>query len=340
MPELVKYTKELTNLISESGNLLIISHINPDGDAIGSQLALYHFLQSKGIEAAMMVPNNLQEFLKWMDGSDKIEIYIKNRQKCRKMIETADLIIMVDFNQSHRLGEAEEAVKKSGARKVVIDHHLNPSDFADLVISDPAKSSTAEIMYELVSEINEGPFISVPFAEAIYVGIVTDTGNFVHGNYTPGTFRITADLIETGIDKSRILNLVYNTFSADRMKLLGFALNQRMVVLPEFKTAYIYLTKEDLDNHKHSKGDTEGFVNLPLSINGIHFTALFIEKVNFVKLSFRSKGSFPTNEFATRYFGGGGHLNASGGEYYDTLDNTIDHFLKALQENIWRFEEQ
>ncbi len=288
----------------------------------------------------MIAPNNLQEFLKWMDGSDLIEVFIKDRKKCRKIIDDADLIIMVDFNQSHRLGEAEEPVTKSLAKRIIIDHHLDPANFADIIISDPSKCSTAELMYELIRSLNGEPFNNKSFAEAIYVGIVTDTGNFEHGNYTPATFRIAADLLENGIKKEKILNLVYNNFSSERMKLLGFAMNKRMVVLPESKTAYIWLTREDLNNYNHCKGDTEGFVNLPLSISGIHFTALFIEKENFIKMSFRSKGSFPTNEFASKYFGGGGHLNASGGEYYDSLQNTIEYFLKALSENIWRFGEE
>ncbi|HLN54537.1 MAG TPA: bifunctional oligoribonuclease/PAP phosphatase NrnA [Bacteroidales bacterium] len=340
MLELSKYTKELENLLSVSRNIVIISHINPDGDAIGSQLALYHYLLDKGKTAAMIAPNNLQEFLKWMDGSELINVFIRDRKKCRAIIDEADLIVMVDFNQSNRLGEAEEPVMSAQAKKVIIDHHLNPAEFADIIISDPAKCSTAELMYELVKIMNGGPFSSKAFAECVYVGIVTDTGNFVHGNYTPETFRITADLLETGIRKERILNLVYNNFSSDRMKLLGFALNQRMVVLPDMKTAYIWLTREDLESYKHCKGDTEGFVNLPLSISGIHFSVLFIEKENFIKLSLRSKGCFSTNEFASRYFGGGGHLNASGGEHYDSLQNTIDYFLKALEENTWRFENE
>jgi phosphoesterase RecJ-like protein len=301
-------------------------------------MALYYYLKSIGKETGLMTPNNLQEFLKWMDGSDLINVFIRDRKKCRKLIEEADLIIMLDFNQSNRLGEAEEPVLKSKAKKVIIDHHLDPGTFADFTISDPQKCATAEIVFEIVTALNGAPFRNRSFSEAIYVGIITDTGNFEHGSYSPDTFRIVAEIMESGIDKSRILNLIYNNFSAERMRLLGYALNKRMVVLPDLKTAYIYLTKEDLLQYSHVKGDTEGFVNMPLSIKGIHFTALFIEKEGFIKMSFRSKGLFPTNEFASKYFGGGGHLNASGGEYTDTLENTIDYFLKSLIENAWRFE--
>ena len=340
MIDLSKYTKELSKLFLSSENILLISHINPDGDAIGSQLALYHYLKTRGKNVGLMAPNYLQEFLKWMDGADQINIFIKDRKKCRKLIVEADLIVMLDFNQSNRLGEAEDLVIVSNARKVVIDHHLGPGSFADLIISEPSKCSTSEIVHELVCEMNGAQFISRPYAEALYVGIITDTGNFEHGSYSSRTFRIVADLLDSGIEKGKILNLIYNNFSSDRIRLLGFALNKRMVVIPEYKTAYIFLSKDDLKEYNHVKGDTEGFVNMPLSIKGINFSALFIEKDGFIKLSFRSKGQFPSNEFAVQYFSGGGHLNASGGEYTDTLDNTIDFFLKVLKENAWRFEDK
>jgi bifunctional oligoribonuclease and PAP phosphatase NrnA len=338
--DLSKYTKELSKLFSSSENILIICHINPDGDSVGAQLALYHYFKAIGKNVSLMAPNNIQEFLKWMDGADQINIFIKERKKSKILIEKADLIIMLDFNQSGRLGEAEDLVIGSKAKKVVIDHHLDPEYFADLIISDPSKCSTSELVHELLCEISSVKFINRSYAEALYVGIITDTGNFEHGAYSSRTFRIVADLLDSGIIKEKIINLIYNNFSSDRIRLQGFALNQRMVVIPEYKTAYIYLSKNDLKEYNHVKGDTEGFVNMPLSIKGINFSALFIEKDSFIKLSFRSKGQFPSNEFASLYFSGGGHLNASGGEYTDTMDNTIAYFLKVLKENVWRFEDQ
>lgn len=334
MPESPKFTKELAEFFTASENILLISHVNPDGDAIGAQLALYHYLKSTGKLAGMLAPNNLQEFLKWMDGAELINIFIRQREKCREMIEKADLIVMLDFNQSNRLGEAENLVLSSKARKVVIDHHLNPDKFADLIISDPSVCSTSELIYNILTIINGKPFICKPYAEALYVGIITDTGNFEHGNYSGHTFRIVADLLETGIDKGMIQNLIYNNFSADRMRLLGYALNEKMVILPEYQTAYIHLSKAELASFNYVKGDTEGFVNMPLSINGVVFSVFFVEKDGFVKLSLRSKGTFPVNEFASRFFYGGGHLNASGGEYPDTLENTIAYFLRMLRENF------
>jgi len=338
--DLSKYTKELSKLFSSSENILIICHINPDGDAVGAQLALYHYFKAKGKNVSLLAPNYLQEFLKWLDGADQINIFIKDRKKSRMLIDKADLIVMLDFNHPGRLGEAEDSVTASKAKKVVIDHHLDPENFADLIISDPGKCSTSELVHELICEINGEEFMNRSYAEALYVGIITDTGNFEHGAYSSRTFRIVADLLDSGIVKEKIINLIYNNFSSDRIRLQGFALNQRMVVIPEFKTAYIHLSKDDMKAYNHVKGDTEGFVNMPLSIKGINFSALFIEKDNFIKLSFRSKGQFPSNEFASLYFSGGGHLNASGGEYTDTLVNTIAYFLQILKENVWRFENQ
>lgn len=339
MFEPAKYTKELSKYLSESDNILLICHVNPDGDSVGSQLALYHYLVSKGKNVSMLSPNYLQEFLKWMDGVDKIHVFIRDRVTGKKIIESADLILMLDFNQSGRLGEAEELVMKSSARKIIIDHHLNFRPFTEFSITDSSICSTSEIIHSLVCSLNGGPFISRPYAEAIYVGIITDTGNFEHGSFTGDTFRLVADLIDTGIDRARIYNLVFNNFTADRMRLKGFALNEKMIILPEYHTAYITLTRSELKKYKYNKGDTEGFVNMPLSISEVQFSALFIEKQGFIKLSFRSKGDFPVNEFAEKYFSGGGHKNAAGGEYFESLEDTINYFLVSLKKESSKMEQ-
>ena len=331
MLELGKYKKELSDYLNRADNILLICHINPDGDSIGSMLALFSYLSSKGKNVGMISPNYLQEFLLWMKGADRINIFIRDRNICLKQIEKADLIIMLDFNQSNRLGEAEKPVLQSSARKVVIDHHLDSDNFYDLIISDPGRSSTAEIIHELVCMLNDGLFNEISYAEAIYVGIITDTGNFEHGSFTGNTFRLIADLLDTGIDKDRIFNLVFNNFTESRTRLLGYALYEKMVVIPEYKTAYITLTRDELKRFNYHRGDTEGFVNLPLSINGIDFSALFIEKEGFIKISFRSRGDFSVNSFAGKYFQGGGHFNAAGGDYYDSLENTVSYFLDMLK---------
>jgi bifunctional oligoribonuclease and PAP phosphatase NrnA len=336
--DLAKYTKELSNHLLASENILLICHVNPDGDAIGSQLALYHYLRYCGKNVEMISPNYLQEFIKWMNGAEQINIFIKDRSGCRTLIERSDLIIMLDFNQSNRLGEAEEPVLASKARKIIIDHHVNSADFSDLLISDYTKCSTSELLHQLITIHNKGIFTDVPYSEAIYVGIVTDTGNFDHGSYTGDTFRTIGALLDSGIEKERIFNLVFNNFSADRMRLQGYTLNERMVILEEYSTAYIFLTKDDLKKYNYRKGDTEGFVNLPLSISGINFTAFFVEKDGYIKLSFRSKGSFSVSGFAEKYFAGGGHRNASGGDYYDTLDNTLVYFLEVLKGEEWNIK--
>jgi phosphoesterase RecJ-like protein len=329
--DLSKYTKELSKHLNTADNILLVCHVNPDGDAIGSQLALYHYLISIGKKVEMISPNYLQEFLKWMDGVEKIHIYIRERKKCREIIGNADLIIMLDFNQANRLGEAEQYFLRTKATKVVIDHHLNSKSFTDLLITDSSRCSTSELVYEIISDLNNGPYLEKAYNEAVYVGIVTDTGNFEHGSYTGDTFRIIADLLNFGLDKDRIFNHIFSNFSVERMRLQGYALNEKMVVLPEYRTAYISLTRDDLTRFNYKKGDTEGFVNLPLSISGIIFSALFIEKDGFIKLSFRSRGDFSVSDFAERYFKGGGHLNAAGGDHYDTLEKTLDYFLDALK---------
>ena len=340
MLDLAKYTKELSKLFETSANILLVSHINPDGDTIGSQLALFQYLNYQGKKVQMISPNNLQEFLKWMDGTDMIYIYIKDRKKCIQLIKEADLIVMLDFNQPNRLGEAEKYILSSTASKVIIDHHINPHDIASLIISDPERCSTTELVHELLTLMHRKPVMNKSYAEDIYVGIITDTGNFEHGAYSGRTLRLVADLLETGIDKEKIIDVVYNNFSVDRMRLQGLALNKRMTVMPEYKTAYISLSKQDLLEYNHVNGDTEGFVNMPLSIKGIIFSVLFVEKENFVKISFRSRGKFPVNEFASKYFLGGGHINASGGEYHDTLENTVSYFLRILNENEGLIKEE
>jgi len=326
-----KYKKELLHYLNNSGNILLICHVNPDGDSIGSMLALYYYLKHLGKNVNMISPNYLQDFLAWMEGVEEINIYIRKRKKCKNIIEKSDLIIMFDFNQSNRPGEAEESILNSKAKKIVVDHHLNSGSFYDLMISNPGSCSTSEIVHELVSAMNGGVISLKGYIEAIYVGIITDTGNFEHGSFTGETFRIVAELLDAGLDRARIYNLVFNNFTESRIRLLGYTVFKKMIILHEYRTAYIVLTKKELIRFNYRKGDTEGFVNLPLTIKDVDFSALFIEKEGFVKLSFRSKGNFSVNEFAEKYFGGGGHYHAAGGDYYDTLENTVNYFLDVLK---------
>ncbi len=310
----------------------MLTHINPDGDAIGSLLGLYHYFMQHGFKTYAIAPNNFPSFLKWLPGADKIVCFSREKERADEMIQEADVIFNLDFNDPERLGEMSKLITRSNAIKILIDHHPNPKTFNHLDISDTSVSSTAELIYLLLARLDNKPFLTREVAENLYTGIMTDTGCFSYNSSFGQTFRVTADLLESGIDKEIIFDRVYNNFSEDRMRLAGYALNRKMVVLKKYHTAYIWLTKKELRQFNHSLGDTEGFVNMPLSIEGIRFSALFIEKENHVKISFRSKGSFPVNRFAERHFNGGGHRNASGGESPEDLDNTLQRFEALLND--------
>jgi phosphoesterase RecJ-like protein len=330
VPEFGKYTKELKKLIEEADHILLICHINPDGDAIGAMLAMRRWIISRGKEPGMISPNALQKFLLWMKDVDMVVDFHHNPAIGTELINSADLIIMVDFNATSRMGKAEQLVIGSTAKKVMIDHHPDPSAFADLVISDVSRSSTSELVYFLVNGMEGSEFNDSDFITAVYVGIITDTGNFEHGYYTGDTMRTVGHLLDMGVDKERIYDHIFSNFSPDRIRLKGFALHSRMVVHPELHTAYIWLTKEDLDRFHHVKGDTEGFANVLLTMNGIVLSVLFIERTGFVKMSLRSKGSFNANELSRKCFNGGGHRNAAGGEMKGTIHEVVNHFENTL----------
>lgn len=330
MPEFGKYTKELKKLIDDAGHILLICHINPDGDAIGAMLALRRWIMSRGKDARMISPNALQKFLLWMKDVDMVVDFHHNPAEGTDLIRNADLIIMVDFNATSRMGKAEQLVVTSGAKKVMIDHHPDPSAPADLIVSDISRSSTSELVYFLVNGMEGSEYNDSEFITAVYVGIITDTGNFEHGYYTGDTMRTVGHLLDMGVDKERVYNHIFSNFSPDRIRLKGFALHSRMVVHPDLHTAYIWLTKEDLDRFHHVKGDTEGFANVLLTMNGIVLSVLFIERTGFVKMSLRSKGSFNANELSRKCFNGGGHRNAAGGEMKGSIHEVINHFENTL----------
>ena len=247
-----------------------------------------------------------------------------------KLINEADLIIMVDFNSTSRMGKAEQLVLASKAKKVMIDHHPDPGNFTDLKITDISRSSTSELIYFLVNAMEGSEFDDSDFITAVYVGIITDTGNFEHGYYTGDTMRTVGHLLDKGVDKEKIHNHIFSNFSPDRIRLKGFALHSRMVVHPDLHTAYIWLTKEDLLRFNHVKGDTEGFANVLLTMKGIVLSVLFVERTGFVKMSLRSKGSFNANVLSRQCFNGGGHRNAAGGEMKGTIHDVVQHFEDTL----------
>lgn len=311
-------------------NYLIVTHVNPDGDAIGSTLGLYHVMKELNLKVKVMVPNNFPSFLKWMPGANKIYNYEHLKEKADDIINEADIIFCLDFNAVNRLGNMAKPFKMASAKKVLIDHHPDPENFCDDCYTDTSSSSTAEIVYNLISCAFNKKQLTRESAINLYTGILTDTGSFSFNSSNPNTFRTIAELLGYGIDKDKIYSNVYDNYSEDRMRLLGYSLYSKMKVSREYQTAYIYLDKKELEDFNFKIGDTEGFVNYPFSIKGIRFTALFLEKKEHVKISFRSKGNFSCNEFARNHFDGGGHKNAAGGESKLPLEKTMNKFLNKL----------
>ena len=331
--ETAKYNKLLSDLLDKSDNIVLVCHHNPDGDAIGSMLGLNRYLKLRGKSPVMVSPNQIQEFLMWMKNVDSIIVSEKNPGRALKNIKEAELIIMLDFNHIDRSGKLKNHIQSSGAKKILVDHHPDPEINVDLLISEPEFSSTAELIFSLVKDIEGEYCIDHDFMEAIYVGMITDTGNFSFGTFDGNTLREVAMMLDNGLDKDSIVSSVYDNFSINRLRLKGFATYDRLVYLEDYNTAYIYLSRADLDRFKHKVGDTEGFVNTPLSVEGIILSALFIEKENHIKVSLRSKGDFNVNALAAQYFNGGGHMNAAGGRFNGTMKECLEYF-EGLLDNL------
>ncbi len=320
----------LSSLLKTNPTIVLVSHTNPDGDALGSTLALYQVLKALGHKVTAIVPNTYPSFLEWMTCINEVVI-AENKQKfTEKAIKEADIVICLDFNAFHRVERLENYLTKSKAVKVLIDHHLEPANYFDISISDVSVSSTSELVYNLIEDLGYEAHIDQGVAECLYVGIMTDTGSFSYSCNHERTYIITSRLIAKGIDPQRVHNLVYDTFSENRLRLLGHLLRNKMVVAPQFKTAYISLSLADQKKYNYQIGDSEGIVNYALSIEGIRLAAFFTEKKDKVRISFRSKGDFSVNELARTYFDGGGHKNAAGGNSYTTLIKTKRYFESLL----------
>ncbi|WP_106792660.1 bifunctional oligoribonuclease/PAP phosphatase NrnA [Aquimarina sp. Aq78] len=324
-------TNKVRRLLSSSKNIVIVTHKNPDGDAIGSSLALYHYLISFGHDVTVITPNDYPLFLKWMPGEDTILKYDSDIKTALSKIEKADLIFTLDFNHFSRSGDMENVLAKAKATFIMIDHHQQPDDYAEVTYSDPGMSSTCQMIYHFIEKLNDLDKITPEAATCIYVGIMTDTGSFRYRSTTSTTHKVIADLIDRGADNTRIHESIYDTNTLSKIQLKGIALNN-LKVLPEYKTAYITLSQKELDQHGFKKGDTEGFVNFGLSIKGIKFAAIFIENKGeeIIKISLRSKGDFSVNEFSRNHFEGGGHNNAAGGRSNLSLSNTVEKFISIL----------
>jgi len=330
--EINKVNKVANILSNKSQKIAIITHVNPDGDAIGSSLGLFNFLiKANYFGTSVITPNDYASFLKWMPGNDQIIIASENYEKASKNIIEADIIFCLDFNDPQRTDILEKLLKKSKAKTILIDHHPQPIDIFDYTFSYVDASSTAEIIFKFMQTIDKNN-INKNIAACLYAGIITDTGSFSYGCNNPETFIISAELVKKGINPENINRLVYNTYSVNRIKLLGYCLSERLTVIDKYNTAYICLTQKDLEKFNHQEGDTEGIVNYALSIRNIHLAALFIEKKDYVKISFRSLGNIDVNYFARKYFNGGGHVKAAGGNYYDTISKTIEYFETVLAE--------
>lgn len=310
--------------------VVITTHHKPDADAMGSSLGLQMFLKNYGIASTVITPTDFASFLHWMKGSDEVVIFEGNEARASEIAGNADFIFCLDFNHLSRINEFGVIVGESGAVKIMIDHHQYPQGFEQLTYWDDKSSSTSELVYRLISESNNLQCVDKDIAGCLYTGIMADTGSFKHSNCSGNTHRIAADLIDFGIDHVAIHELVFDSFTEDRMRFIGYALSEKMEVLQEFKTAIITINSDELKKYRIQTGDTEGLVNYGLGIEGIKFAILIIDRSKLVKMSFRSKGNFAANAFAMNHFNGGGHFNAAGGSSTLTLTET----LLQVKENL------
>lgn len=319
-------TSEIRKLLDPRPKVVITVHRGPDGDAIGSGLGWFHILANAGISATLIVPDEYPQFLKWMPGNEGVIVFEKEKEKARKEIDAADLIFCLDFNAPSRLKKLEDPIIKAGKPIVVVDHHRDPDEFAQAYYVDDTASSTAEMIFRLCEVLNWQQHMDRKAAICLYTGIVTDTGSFRFPSAGPRLMRIAAELMETGIDHSRVYREVYDNNSENQLRLRGFAISERLKVLPQAHTAYIALSQAELERFNYQKGDTEGLVNQALSIKGVNLAGFFAENDGIIKISLRSTGSFDVNKLARTHFEGGGHINAAGGKSETSLRETLKKF--------------
>lgn len=328
-----KKSEKISELLDNSNNVVIVTHLSPDGDALGSSLGLYHYLMDIGLEAQVIVPNSFPSFLDWMPATDKILNYEQQKEQADSIIKTADLIFCLDFNTLSRIGQMADAVVKAKADKIMIDHHPYPDDFCNVTVSHPEISSASELLFRVLCSIGEGLSLSRDTASCIYVGMMTDTGAFTYNSNNPEIYNIISHLISLGINKDEIYDKVFNNYTINRFKMQGYVFSNKLMINEKLKTAVITLSKEEQERFKSQKGDTEGFANMPLCMKNIFLSVFFrqdFDNPNLIKLSLRSKGNFPCNEFSSKFYGGGGHLNAAGGEFYGTMDEAVEILEKNL----------
>ena len=326
-----KDIQQLKIELSTKKKIVIVTHKNPDGDAIGSSLALFIYLKKQGHNVQVIVPNEYPDFLKWMPQNESILIYEKHKTKANQIILKAELLFTLDFNAYARAGDMQEILEKATAPFVLIDHHQQPDNYAKYTYSDTAICSTAQMVYHFIEFMDGLDVLDKEIATTIYTGIMTDTGSFRFRSTSSTTHRVVADLIDHGADNAFIHESVFDNNSAEKIKLLGVAL-RNLKIIPEYRTAYITLSQHELDANHFKKGDYEGFVNYALSVENVILAAIFVESKEdgLIKISFRSKGRFSVNRFARNHFEGGGHDNASGGKSNRSLEDTISYFISKL----------
>ncbi|QKJ31388.1 DHH family phosphoesterase [Mucilaginibacter mali] len=323
----------LRELLAQPQKIVITTHHKPDGDALGSSLGLYQYLIQLGHHTTVISPTDYPDFLSWMPGNGEVMIYTENQDAAAQLIANAAIIFCLDFNALGRINQMGELVGASPAKKVMIDHHLEPEDFDDYRYWDINACATAQLVYHfIVEELGGKKYINADVATCLYTGIMTDSGSFRFPGTTSAVHRTVADLIDAGAVNWRIHELVYSNSSEERLRFLGHCLSEKLAVLHEYNTALITVSREEIEKYNVQTGDTEGIVNYALSITGIRLAAFIVERNDKVKLSLRSKGDFPANEICKKYFNGGGHRNAAGGASDDTLEQVTNQFKAILPE--------
>jgi phosphoesterase RecJ-like protein len=322
--------KKLKAILAKPKRIVIITHWSPDGDAMGSSLGLYNFLLKKKHKVSVITPNEAPSFLNWMPGTNKVIDFQKEPAKSAKLVASAELIFCLDFNSLSRIDKLGPMVENSAALKMMIDHHLEPDGFADYMHHSIKACSTCELIFTLIEMIGEKKLIDRKIANCLYTGIMTDTGSFRFPSTTAETHRVVAGLIEAGAENADIHNRIYDGSTESRLRLLGYCLSEKMVILKEYHTGYITLSDEEHKRFSYQKGDTEGLVNYILSLKGIKFAVFMSERDGMIKISFRSKGGFDVNTFARKHFTGGGHKNAAGGASNESLGDTVKKFTALV----------
>lgn len=326
-----KEIAQLQSYLDEYDNIVITCHVSPDGDAIGASLGLYHLLSSMGKTVKIITPDQVYGSLKFLPGSREIIAYSKYTELSTQILRRAQLIFCLDFNALYRVDKMKEELGNATGKKVLIDHHLDAEHFCDLSISYPIMSSTCELLFRVIYLLGLYDQMNKACAECIYTGMMTDTGNFSYNSNRADLYIIIAKLIEKGIDKDKIYTLAMNSSTEDRLRLIGYSVYKKMRVFPDVCGALITLTQDELSRFNYKKGDTESLVNVPLGIPEVRWVVFMREENDYIKVSARSKGDFAVNKMCERYFNGGGHKNASGGEFRGTLEEAETTFMQIVE---------